>query len=424
MCMTTSSRNDMDASCCEGMTRRHLLASAVASLALPGVVHAAPEDHNSPRLFFVSAGQTCAINADGTGFRAFHFDKPNQATWQPGGFLPGGGRMLVLSMEPRRDGPGRPFEKYYHQTPTHIWLYDMRDETLTEVATKERKAVFYTPQLVLSEDRILVQVVDDNGGSLYSMNLDGSGARPFTRPGEGLPYGLSLSPDGKRVAFHLASPDGYQIWTCNTEGGDRVRVAGHPDHLYFGPAWSPDGQWLVFVDCRYHDDPGHDWGDICVARPDGSEMRLLTEGQAHWFAATYGGPGNRGGGSNTPTWTRDGHILFTRRQLGTRVPWEYQAQRPDTDHFNRDWKPESAQGGTDICRVEPRTGAITVLAADDPAPWKCRAVESPDGSVIAYCRAATGEYPVLYTIRPDGAHPQLLTRGIDGQGADHPRWMP
>ena len=29
-----------------------------------------------------------------------------------------------------------------------------------------------------------------------------------------------------------------------------------------------------------------------------------------WFAASYGYPGNRGGGSNVPVWTRDGAVLY------------------------------------------------------------------------------------------------------------------
>jgi len=36
-----------------------------------------------------------------------------------------------------------------------------------------------------------------------------------------------------------------------------------------------------------------------------------------WFAATYGTPQNRGGGSNLASWTRDGQILF---QEGCRMP--------------------------------------------------------------------------------------------------------
>jgi TolB protein len=145
-------------------------------------------------------------------------------------------------MEARRDRPGRPFTEYYHKTPTHLWLYDLDRDSLTEIATRDRLAVFYTPALLVSDERLLAQGGRDQGGQIYGMNLDGSDARQFTRLGEGPPYGLSLSPDGRRVAYHLASPRGYQIWTSNTQGTERQLVAAHPEHLYFGPNWSPDRQ--------------------------------------------------------------------------------------------------------------------------------------------------------------------------------------
>lgn len=378
----------------------------------------------SARLFFTSQGRTGIVHADGTGLRYLDFQVPGQVTWQPGPFLSDGRRVLFLSMEARRDGPGRPFDKYYHQTPTRLWIYDLDRDTLAEIATRERRAVFYTPALLLSDDRMLVQVVRDEGGQILSMNLDGSGAREFTRLGEGLPYGLSLSPDGTRVAYHLASPQGYQIWTCRPDGSGRTRVAAHRDHLYFGPAWSPDGQWLAFQDCRFREDPGHDWSDVCVARPDGSGFRQRTEGQLMWFGATYGVPGNRGGGSNSVDWTRDGSILFPRRQPGTRVPWEYQAQRPDTDHFNRDYKPDQARGGVEICRLDPRTGGMTTLTRSGSLNWDFRATAAPDGSRIAFCRVTTGGVPGLHVMDPDGGNVRLLTRGVEERGADHPRWLP
>ncbi|HSH16942.1 MAG TPA: serine/threonine protein kinase [Verrucomicrobiae bacterium] len=327
-------------------------------------------------------------------------------------------------MEERRDGPGRPFEEYYTQTPTHLWSYDLENDSLMEIAARERLAVFYTPALLVGDERILVQVVRDRVGQIFSMNLDGTDARPFTRAGEGLPYGLSLSPDRRRVAFHLASPRGYEIWTSDADGANRVQVAGHPEHLYFGTSWSPDGQWILYQDCLFRTDPGHDWADVCVGRPDGSEHRVLTSGQAHWFGATYGGPGHRGGGSNLPVWTRDGGILFSRKLPGSKVAWEYQAQRPDTDHFNRDFKPEQARGGTEICRLDPRHGAVTRLTAHDPPRWDFRASESSDGRQIIFCRAQTGEPPSIWVMDADGRHPRLLTRGLDNQGADHPRWLP
>ena len=163
---------------------------------------------------------------------------------------------------------------------------------------------------------MLVQVVRDRKGQLFSMNLDGSDAREFTGAGDGMPYGLSLSPDGRRVAYHLASPAGYQVWTCNSDGGDKKLVAARPECLYFAPAWSPDGEWLVFQDCRFGQDPGHDWSDVCVARPDGADLRSLTTGQSAWFGATYGPADNRGGGSNTPSWTRDGRIIVFAEAAG------------------------------------------------------------------------------------------------------------
>ena len=255
------------------------------------------------------------------------------------------------------------------------------------------------------------------------MNLDGSDAREFTRAGEGLPYGFSLSPDGHRVAFHLASPNGYQIWTSDTGGANRNLVAAHPDHLYFGPSWSPDGSWLSFQDCHYKTDPAHDAADICVARPDGSELRVLTQGQPHWFGASYGNPQNRGSGSNMISWTRAGQILFFRTLPDSKAAWEFQPNRPDTDHFNRDWKPDLARGGAEICQLNPRNGSVTRLTHREPPRWDFRASESPDGRLIAFCRCAVGEMPALW-VRNANGHERLLTRGLENRGADHPRWLP
>jgi Tol biopolymer transport system component len=376
------------------------------------------------RLFFTTQGRTALISADGTGLRYFDFKVPNQVTWQPGPFLSDGRRVIFLSMEERGDGPGRPFAEYYHKTPTHLWLYDLDCDTLTEIATRHRLAVFCTPALLVSDDRLLVQVVRDQGGQIFSMNLDGSDAREFTRLGEGLPYGLSLSPDGRRVAYHLASPRGYEIWTSNAAGTERILVAAHPEHLYFGPSWSPDGQWLLFQDCHFKTDPGHDWCDLCIAHPEGSRLRVLTEGQVMWFAATYGDLQRRGGGSNIAGWTRDGQILFPRRLPGSKVAWEFQPQRPDTDHFNREFKPERARGGVEICRLNPRSGSVARLTRSTPPVWDFRASESPDACLIVFCRAETGGVPGIWIMDADGHNPRLLTRGFEDKGADHPRWLP
>lgn len=407
------------------LSRRSFMCASAAALACCGAGLPAAADEPAPaRLFFVSQGKTVIINADGSGLRPLEFDVPDQATWQPAGFFPDGRRVLLLSMEPRRDGPGRPFDKYYAQTPTHIWIHDLDSGSLTEIASKERMAVFYTPALLLGDDRMLVQVVRDNVGQIFNMNLDGTDAREFTKAGEGLPYGLSLSPDGRRVAFHLASPEGYQVYASDADGANRTRVAAAPHHLYFGTAWSPDGTRVLYVDCLHEDDPGHDWADVCVGMADGSGHRVLTADQAMWFGATYGNLDARGGGSNVPAWTPDGKILFPKRLPDAKVAWEYQAGRPDVDHFNRDYKPELARGGTEIHRLDPDTGASVALTQPGEGVWDFRASASSDGAQIVFCRAETGGLPALWVMDADGGNARLISRGLDDQGADHPRWFP
>ena len=378
----------------------------------------------SNRLFFVSKGKTGLIHSEGSGLRYLDFQVPNQATWQPTGFFSDGHRVLLLSMEPRRDGPGRPFDQYYTQTPTHIWIHNLDNGSLEEIATKDRMAVFYTPQLLISDDRILMQVAKNGSGQIFSMNLDGSDAREFTRLGEGFPYGLSLSPDRRRVAFHLATGGGYEIWVGDLEGKQKRKVAARNGHIYFAPAWSPDGEWLAFQDCEPGKDPGHDWSDVCVCRPDGTEFRSLTEGSAMWFGATYGNAAHRGGGSNVVQWTQEGHLLFPRRLTDSKVAWEYQPQRPDTDHFNRDYKPELARGGTFLCRLDPKTRETQALTPPTPGIWDFRGSQSQDGREIVFCRAATGEQPTLFVMSSSGGHPREITRGMDNEGLDHPRWLP
>jgi len=248
------------------------------------------------RIVFYSQGQTAIINADGSGLRYFEFDVPDQETWSPGEFFPDG-KMLLTSMEARRDGPGESFDEYFHLTPTHTWIYNPgRDVLEQELLTKERMTVSPRPYLLLKDGRALVQVIfEDRSAQSYNMNLDGTDAREVTQAGEGLAYGHSLSPDGSRIAYHHVTPSGYQILTSDVEGGNRVLVATDKEYLYFGPKWSPDGEWLVYQGCLFKQDSGHDWSDLFISRTDGSEQRQLTDGQALWFGASYGSPETKGG---------------------------------------------------------------------------------------------------------------------------------
>ncbi len=149
------------------LNRRRLLAAARSwplIAAVSRLAAAGPEDARRGRLVFTSRGKIGIVNADGTDLRYCEFDKPGQATWQVGAAFPDSRRLVLLSMEPRRDGPGRPFDEYYTQTPTHLWIYELETRSIKEIAHKERLAPFVTPALLIGEDRLLVQVVRNRVG--------------------------------------------------------------------------------------------------------------------------------------------------------------------------------------------------------------------------------------------------------------------
>jgi TolB protein len=160
-----------------------------------------------------------------------------------------------------------------------------------------------------------------------------------------------------------------------------------------------------------------------ICRPDGSDQKLLTSGQALWFAATYGNPNLRGSGSNMVTWSRDGKVLCSRRAPGSQVAWEYQAGRRDTDHFNREFKPEQARGFTQVCKIDPESGGVKSLTPGKERNRDFRVTESPNGKEIAFCRAETGGLPALWVMRSDGSRARKVFDGLDGKGCDHPRWL-
>jgi Tol biopolymer transport system component len=386
----------------------------------------AAESHHAGRLLFTSQGKTGIIAANGTSLNFLQLAAPKQVTWQPVAFFRDGRRVLMMSMEARKDGPGRPFPDYYHLTPTHMWIYDLETRGLTEIEDKHRIAPFYAPSLILpDQNRILFQVVTKGAAQLFSMNLDGTGRREFTRTGEGFPYGISASPDGTRVAFHVSGPHpySYRIFAAELDGSNRKLVAGDPDHLYFGTSWSPDSKWILYHDIHFKTDRGHDWADICIGRPEGPENRVLTHGRVHWAAASYGNAKNYGSGSNMPQWMPNGWILFSRKLPDSRTAWEFDPTLPN-DHFQRAYKPELARGGTELWIINPNTGAIKQITGSEPPQWDFRAMPSPDGNQIVFCRAKVGEPPAIWVVDSDGRNERLLTRGFQDLGADHPRWLP
>jgi TolB protein len=380
---------------------------------------------------FACSSKIGLIDADGTEERYLAFNVPGQASWQFGPRFSDGRRIIARSIEDLTTA-----KLVVGEVQTHTWVYDLIDGSLVEVMTRDRPAPFMgCCALLPGEERIVVTAIVRGEQRVFTMDLDGSHQVEITRPGQGFHYGVSLSPDGGRLAFHVTGgkyegksthtayrPGPYAINVCDLEGKQRVVVAGEPGHLYFGPAWSPGGQWLAYLDCHSEEDPAHFGADLCIGRPDGAEHRVVTGGQSHWFGAAYGPAEARGGGSNTSQWSPDGStITYTRLAPGSHPDCEYHPELPD--HQELVYRPELARGGTQLCLLDPHTGQIVELTGHQEARWDCRPTWSPDGQRIAFVRAVVGHPSELWIMDGDGTGQRLLTRGYGERGADHPRWL-
>ena len=377
---------------------------AGVSCALCAVQCAAAEP--GPRLtdwlFFASDQRLGAIRTDGSGECYPDFGLPGQRQWRLGYVSP----------------DGREAELHAPDTGKN-YCYDFVAKTLREIPQRRGLPL-------AGGTRSLHESNGDNVFSLYTTDLAG-GNREDVYSTTGFAYCVALSPDSRQAAYHITNNPkrpGYEICVVGLATRKHVVIASDYRYLHFGPAWSPDGQWLLYQRCEYQQDPGHDRSDLCLSRADGSEHRVLTTGQRHWFAAAVGTPERHSSGSNMPVWSPDGRRVTCALLLpDSRTAWPWAADRPDTDHFNRDYHPELARGGTQICQLDVRTMRVTPLTHDDPPTWNFRLAWSPDGSRLAHMRAEVGGLPELWIREADGSRPRLLTRGLNGTGADHPRWV-
>ena len=109
----------------------------------------------------------------------------------------------------------------------------------------------------------------------------------------------SVSPDGNRIAY-LSDTGGHaNVWIASKDGSPRqITFEDDPGVSIGVPAWSPDGQWIVYLSSR--DNGGLQFGAWLV-KPDGSENhRLLT------FALS-------------PTWSEDSQWLYYVERSNTKI---------------------------------------------------------------------------------------------------------
>ena len=211
----------------------------------------------------------------------------------------------------------------------------------------------------------------------------------------------AYSPDGKLIAFgrDWGSVDDQQnqiqysdLFVMNADGTNAQRLSMLTNDKPFSgtvrnPSWSPDGTQLTF---EYRTSPtGQPPNSIAifVVNADGTGLRQLTP----WALRA---------GDRT-SWSPDGsRILFTTYPAG----------------------PEYTPGGG-IYTVHPDGSAVTALTPAPSSSFYGQASFSPDGTLIAFAQAVTGEDSEIYTMKSDGSAVTQVTNSPQ-QWESHPDWGP
>ncbi|MGB0579457.1 MAG: amidohydrolase, partial [Limisphaerales bacterium] len=212
------------------------------------------------------------------------------------------------------------------------------------------------------------QIVFDLLGDLYVMPIGGSETpRKITK---GIAWDMQprFSPDGKTIAFtsDRTGKNGFggdNIWTIGSDGKDLKQISAETYRLVTGPAWRPDGEYIV-------------------ARKHFVSRRSLGAGEMWLYHRNGGTTGlqltkklTEQKDSNEPIFSPNGKYLYYSEDASPGKSFEYSK--------------DSNQQIYIIKQLELEKGETERLITGPGGA--CRPTPSPDGKTIAFVRRVDGK---------------------------------
>lgn len=266
-------------------------------------------------------------------------------------------------------------------------------------------------------------------GSIYLIHPDGTGERQVTSP----PLGFTdrfpdLSPHSERIAFERCG-DFCHVMSVKADGTDLqslTRMCG-PGEIPpactedFFPAWSPNGQHLVFVRASGHvdEETGPDHVAIWIMHRSGQAPRGVTHPRSRVYE------------DHQPQWTPDGkRIVFVRLDVARDLlaiftvrpnghdprqitPWELDAG--DGPDISPDGTrvlfrlPAHGFEGSNLATMNLDGSDFHQLTDNAPGERMLSASYSPDGERITFAHDGIAGLPDVWTMKTDGTDVRHVT---------------
>ncbi len=205
-------------------------------------------------------------------------------------------------------------------------------------------------------------IVFDLLGDLYLLPIEGGTARRITS-GPAFDIQPRFSPDGRHLAFTSDRAGGDNLWIADRDGENARQVTEEDFRLVNGPAWTPDGQYLL-------------------GRKHFTSTRSLGAGEV-WMYHTSGGAG----------------LQLTERRNDQQDQGNEIAVSPDGRYvyFSEDgtggssfeYNKDPNAGIYRIRRLDRETGEIETVVGG--AGGAARPTPSPDGRHLAFVRRVRDE---------------------------------